>query len=151
MKLFRSKKNVVKAASPKEIRAGLQEHLDYWDRRILAGDPLFDQWMVDAYNATKEALAAMDKMEAAGIDTGKDEIVSSLERVPSSITLQVRKLGDTYCPYSMVTLFNGIRTEVSGSADSEQKAVAAVYALAEKYHPGVPVTFEGIKESSGSS
>lgn len=150
MKLFRSKKNVVKAASPKEIRAGLQEHLDYWDRRILAGDPLFDQWMADAYKATKEALAAMDKLEDAGIDTGKDEIVSSLERVPSSIVLQVQNLRG-FCSYSMVTLFNGIRTEFSGSADSEQKAVAAVYALAEKYHPGVPVTFEGVKESSGSS
>lgn len=139
---FRRNK-AVKAASPKEIRAGLQEHLDYWDRRILAGDPLFDQWMVDAYEATKEALAAMDKMEAAGIDTGKGEIVSILERTPSSIVLELKSF-DTYSSYRLITIFNGIRSEISGIAETEEEAISDGYRTAERDYPGTRVELKRI-------
>jgi hypothetical protein len=68
----------LKAPSPREMRLGFQQQLDYWDDRMRHGDPLFDQEMVDARDYAIEGLALMDKFEEIGYDTGKGEIVSDL-------------------------------------------------------------------------
>ena len=68
----------LKVPSPREMRLGFQEQLDYWDDRMRHGDPLFDQYMVDARDYAIEGLVLMDKFEEIGYDTGKSEIVSDL-------------------------------------------------------------------------
>ncbi len=56
-----------KTVSLKEVHASLQAYVNYWEGRIANGDLLLDQWMCDAYEAAKEALAAVDRI---GVATG---------------------------------------------------------------------------------
>lgn len=53
-------------ASKKGTRAALEDALetvqsvvDHFDYRVSVGDPLFDQWMVDAYESSQKAVAEM--------------------------------------------------------------------------------------------
>lgn len=144
----RKNKGEVKAASPQEIRAGLQEYLDYWDRRILLGDPLFDQWMVDAYEATKKGLEAMDALEEAGIPTGKDEIKSKLERTPSSVVLSIKKKLGGYYSYNLAITLNGGTAHLSGEGKSEGEILEKMEARVAKDYPEATLIYEGLVDQS---
>lgn len=54
-----------KTGSLKEVRASLQAYVNYWEGRLEKGDLLLDEWMWDAYEAAKEAVAAVDRISAA--------------------------------------------------------------------------------------
>jgi hypothetical protein len=75
----------------RDARQAFQEQVDYWETRMFYGDPLFDQWMVDALEASKEGLAALDKLEEAGATTGKDEIVSTTPTHFSTVEVALEK------------------------------------------------------------
>ncbi len=63
-----------KTVSLKEVHASLQTYVNYWESRIANGDLLLEQWMYDAYEAAKEALAAVDRIGVAiGIDLTQEE------------------------------------------------------------------------------
>lgn len=59
-----------KGLHPKDARRMFQEQVDYWEGRMSLGDPLFDQWMVDAYEAARDGLRVMDRLQEAGVRTG---------------------------------------------------------------------------------
>lgn len=113
------------SAKPIEIRRGFQSLLDYWDSRIRIGDPLFDQWMHDAREASIEGLALMDKLEEAGYSTGKSLVKTSL--VPfKTIDVSWHRLG---AEISYMTTIDGgakVGTSVTIKGDIEQGLTDAI-------------------------
>jgi len=75
----------------RDARIAFQDQVDYWDTRMFYGDPLFDQWMVDALEASKEGLLALDKLETAGAYTGKDEVISKTPTSYKTVKITVEK------------------------------------------------------------
>jgi hypothetical protein len=54
-----------KVGSQEAIRAAIASTdsiVNYWDTRIQLGDPLFDQWMVDAHESAKAASKNLKKL-----------------------------------------------------------------------------------------
>lgn len=58
---LRSSRHQHRAVTP---YAALATHA-YWETRIQMGDPLFDQWMVEAHQTSLEAAIAIDRMIAS--------------------------------------------------------------------------------------
>lgn len=90
-----------------EARKYFQARFDYWDGRVLLGDIFLDEWMSEAYDGFKKGLEALDKLEAAGYKTGKDEVVSTLVRHPQSIVIRSRLIGNVYSATATVKWIHG--------------------------------------------
>lgn len=63
--IFKSKNQAPKVGSQEAIRAAIESTdsiVNYWDTRIQLGDPLFDQWMVDAHESAKAASENLKKL-----------------------------------------------------------------------------------------
>lgn len=63
--IFKSKDQAPKVGSQEAIRAAIESTdsiVNYWDTRIQLGDPLFDQWMVDAHESAKAASENLKKL-----------------------------------------------------------------------------------------
>lgn len=74
----RNKKN----RQARAARRYFQDGVDYWEGRIALGDPLFDQHMVDSYEAAKQGIDALNKLEVIGIDTGMNDILPRERKSP---------------------------------------------------------------------
>lgn len=77
-----------RSSSAINARKYFQRNLDFWEGRELLGDVFLDEWMTDTYDAMRQGLAVLDKLEESGIDTGKNKVVSKLKRVPNSIIIR---------------------------------------------------------------
>ena len=63
----------------REARIGLINVRNYFVGRMNKGDPLFDQWMVDALEASQEGLKNLDKLEdALGVPESTREEINTL-------------------------------------------------------------------------
>lgn len=63
--IFKSKNQAPKVGSQEAIRAAIESTdsiVNYWDTRIQLGDPLFDQWMVDAHESAKASSENLKKL-----------------------------------------------------------------------------------------
>lgn len=63
--IFKSKTQAPKVGSQEAIRAAIESTdsiVNYWDTRIQLGDPLFDQWMVDAHESARGASENLKKL-----------------------------------------------------------------------------------------
>lgn len=63
--IFKNKNQAPKVGSQEAIRAAIESTdsiVNYWDTRIQLGDPLFDQWMVDAHESSKAASENLKKL-----------------------------------------------------------------------------------------
>lgn len=59
-----------KKPSLKEARFAFEGIVAYWEGRMAKGDPLFDQWMVDALEAAQDGIAVLDRLQECGYKTG---------------------------------------------------------------------------------
>ena len=76
----------------RDARRALQAQVDYWETRIFYGDPLFDQWMVDALGAARDGVTALDKLEALGADTGRETIRPATPHHYTTVGIDLRAL-----------------------------------------------------------
>jgi hypothetical protein len=79
-----------KHATLRDAREAFQRDLDYWNTRRFNGDPLFDQWMVDAVEADENGLAMLNWLEDLGADTGAADILPKVPHAHKTVELKVR-------------------------------------------------------------
>lgn len=78
-------------------RQELQNTYDYWTQRVRAGDLLCDPLMHNQRHASELALSALNQLDAAGVDTGRADVHSSLSVGPEKVIIRTsaENLSDT--------------------------------------------------------
>lgn len=64
-----------------DARIAFNHVAEYYTMRARAGDPFFDQYMVDNVGAVKAGLAALDVLQEGGYDTGIRETERTMAKM----------------------------------------------------------------------